>query len=141
MLVRELMTGALITARPDMPVLDARHLMIEKRIRHLLVTDGPKLLGIITDRDMRLNLPSPATSLSVWELNYLLARLTVGTVMTKAVIMVEPAREAVEAARLMLEHKIGCLAVTDGDRVVGILTESDYLRAFVLLSQSVPAGR
>jgi CBS domain-containing protein len=60
--------------------------------------------------------------------------------MTKAVVMVEPAREAVEAARLMLDHKIGCLAVTEGDRVVGIVTESDFLRAFVLLSSAPPAS-
>ena len=141
MKVHDLMTTTPTTVSPEMPVLEARELMAKGRFRHLLVVEDGALMGVITDRDIRLNLPSQATSLSVWELNYLLARLTVGTVMTKAVVMVEPAREAVEAARLMLEHKIGCLAVTDGDCVVGILTESDFLRAFVLLSQSVPAGR
>src|SRR6266496_6397851 len=108
MRVRELMTGALITARPDMPVLDARHLMIEKRIRHLLVTnESGELLGIVTDRDIRLNLPSQATSLSVWELNYLLTRLMVGKVMTESVITVGPDREVRDAALLMLDHRIG----------------------------------
>ena len=141
MKVLDLMTTSPTTVSPEMPVLEARELMAKGRFRHLLVVEDGSLQGVITDRDIRLNLPSQATSLSVWELNYLLARLTVGTVMTKAVVMVEPAREAVEAARLMLEHKIGCLAVTDGARVVGILTESDFLRAFVLLSQSVPARR
>ena len=63
--VRDLMTISCVTAPPTMPVLEARQLMLEKRIRHLLVTDGPKLVGIVTDRDIRLNLPSPATSLSV----------------------------------------------------------------------------
>ncbi len=132
MRVRELMTGALITARPDMPVLDARHLMIEKRIRHLLVTnESGELLGIVTDRDIRLNLPSQATSLSVWELNYLLTRLMVGKVMTQSVITVGPDREARDAAVLMLDHRIGALPVVDGGRLIGIVTETDLLRAFV----------
>ena len=88
MLVRALMTGAPITLPPDISIFEARRLMDGERIRHVLVTLGGDLLGIITDRDIRLNMPSPATTLSVWELNYLLARLTVGEVMTKSVIVV-----------------------------------------------------
>jgi acetoin utilization protein AcuB len=132
MQVRELMSGALITARPDLPVLDARHLMVEKRIRHLVVTDERgELAGIVTDRDIRLNLPSQATSLSVWEMNYLLTRLTVGKVMTSSVITVGPDRDARDAAQLMLDHRIGALPVVDGGRPIGIVTETDLLRAFV----------
>lgn len=132
MRVRELMTGALITARPEMPVLDARHLMVEKRIRHLLVTsEAGELLGLVTDRDIRLNLPSQATSLSVWEMNYLLTRLDVGTVMTASVITVGPDREARDAAQLLLDHRIGALPVVDGGHLIGIVTETDLLRAFV----------
>lgn len=141
MKVRDLMTTPPTTVSPEMPVLEAQALMAKGRFRHLLVVEDGRLAGVITDRDIRLNLPSQATSLSVWELNYLLARLTVGAVMTKTVVMVEPAREAVDAARLMLEHKIGSLAVTDGDQLVGIVTESDFLRAFVLLAQPAPAAR
>jgi len=129
--VKELMTAPAITAPPTMPVLEARQLMVDKRIRHLLVTDGPKLLGIVTDRDIRLNLPSPATSLSVWEINYLLARMTVESAMTRSVIMVDPRRDARGAAQLMLYHKIGALPVVDGATLVGIITETDLLRAFV----------
>ena len=131
MKVHDIMTISCITAPATMPVLEARQLMLEKRIRHLLVTDGPKLLGIVTDRDIRLNLPSPATSLSVWEINYLLARMTLGTVMTKNVVTVESAREATEAAQVMLDHKIGALPVVDRGHLVGIITETDLLRAFV----------
>jgi acetoin utilization protein AcuB len=142
MRVRELMTGALITARPDMPVLDARHLMIEKRIRHLLVTsESGELLGIVTDRDIRLNLPSQATSLSVWELNYLLTRLMVGKVMTQSVITVGPDREVRDAALLMLDHRIGALPVVDGGRLIGIVTETDLLRAFVRSADETMALR
>jgi acetoin utilization protein AcuB len=132
--VKELMTTPPITARPDTPVLEARQLMIEKRIRHLLITEGPQLCGIITDRDIRLNLPSPATSLSVWEINYLLARMTVASAMTKSVVTVDLRCDARAAAQLMLEHKIGALPVIDGVALVGIITETDLLRAFVKAS-------
>lgn len=131
MRVRDLMTANPITVTPDTSVVDARAQMNRARIRHLLVTEDDRLLGIVTDRDIRLNLPSPATSLSVWELNYLLARLTVREVMTKSVITVDAARDAREAGRLMLDHRIGALPVLDRGRLVGILTETDLVRAFV----------
>jgi len=100
----------------------------------VLITEGPKLLGIVTDRDIRLNLPSPATSLSVWEINYLLARLTVESVMTTSLVTVSPRQDTREAARLMLDHKIGALPVVDGGQLVGIITETDLLRAYVKAS-------
>lgn len=132
--VRDLMTTSPITVGPETPVLDARQLMIDKRFRHVLIADGPKLLGIVTDRDIRLNLPSPATSLSVWEINYLLARLTVASVMTKSLVTVSPRQDSREAALLMLDHKIGALPVVDGGQLVGIITETDLLRAYVKAS-------
>lgn len=133
--VADLMTKALITARPETPVLDARQLMLKERIRHLLVTeiDG-RLIGIVTDRDIRLNLPSQATSLSVWEINHLLTKLTVGEVMTRTVITIGPDREARDAAQLMLDHSIGALPVTDAGALIGIVTETDIMRAFVWLT-------
>lgn len=135
MKVDELMTRSPITVGPETGVLDARHLMVEKQFRHLLVVgvDG-RLAGIVTDRDIRLNLPSQATSLSVWEVNHLLTKLTVGEVMTKTVITIGPDRDARAAAVLMLDHKIGALPVTDGGKLVGIVTETDILRAFVWLT-------
>ncbi len=129
--VRDLMTISCVTAPPTMPVVEARQLMLAKRIRHLLVTDGPTLVGIVTDRDIRLNLPSPATSLSVWEINYLLARMTVDSVMSKDVVTTESDREAWEAAQVLLDRKIGALPVVDRGQLVGIITETDLLRAFV----------
>jgi len=132
--VRDLMTTDPITTGPQTPVLEARQLMIDKRIRHLLIVEGPKLLGIVTDRDIRLNLPSPATSLSVWEINYLMARLTVESVMTTSVVIVGPQRDARAAAQLMLDNKIGALPVLDGGQLLGIITETDLLRAFVKTS-------
>ena len=135
MKVRELMTTALVTVRPETPVLEARQRMQGERIRHLLVTseDG-WLQGIVTDRDIRLGLPSPAASLSLWEITALLARLTVGQVMSPSLVTVGPEWDAREAARLMLEHRIGALPVIHGSRPVGIVTESDFVRAFVHLA-------
>jgi acetoin utilization protein AcuB len=134
MKVEALMTTELVTVAPETPILEARRLMLERRIRHLLVCDregvDAKLLGIVTDRDIRLNLASPATSLSVWELNYLLARLTVGGVMRTALITIGPIRDSREAARIMIQHQIGALPVLDGGRLVGIVTETDILRAY-----------
>ena len=136
MKVSELMTGVnLITARPETPIMEARQLMVKPRIRHLPVTepDG-RLVGIVTDRDIRLNLPSQATSLSAWEINHLLAKLTVGEVMNRAVITTWADAEAREAARLMLDHSIGALPVTERGRLIGIITETDIMRGFVWLT-------
>ena len=142
MRVKEWMSASPTTTGPKTSVSEAREVMRRKVIRHLLVTEGERLVGIVTDRDIRLNLPSPATSLSVWEINYLLTKLTVGEVMTKAVITVEPERPIEEAARLLLEHRIGALPVVNDGRLVGILTETDLLRAFVysLSAASQPAA-
>ena len=127
----DLMTPNPITVPPTTGIFEARELMAKERIRHLLVTEGELLVGIVTDRDIRLNLPSQATSLSVWELNHLLHRLTVGEVMTRAVITVEPERDAREAAQIILDHKIGALPVLEGRQIVGILTETDFVLGFM----------
>jgi acetoin utilization protein AcuB len=131
MRVTDLMSRTVITTSSTTPVLEARALMQKERIRHLLVVDDGRLHGIVTDRDIRLNMASPATSLSVWELNHLLARLTVDAVMTRHVITIDRERDAREAARIMLDHRIGALPVLDGERLLGIITETDLLRAFV----------
>lgn len=138
MRVGDLMSRTVISAPTATPVVEARALMLRERIRHLLVVSEGRLEGIVTDRDIRLNLPSPATSLSVWELNHLLARLTVADVMTKSVIVIDAERDAREAARIMIDHKIGALPVLDRERLVGIITETDLLRAFV--GSLAPAG-
>jgi acetoin utilization protein AcuB len=129
--VYELMTGALITVGPETPVLEARQLMLRERIRHLLVTEGKRLVGVVTDRDIRMHMPSQATSLAAGEVNYLLARLPVSRVMARTLVTVEPERDARDAAQLMLQHRIGCLPVLEGQALVGIVTETDILRAYV----------
>lgn len=141
MQVRELMTGGPIAVAPQTPVFEARQLMMQARIRHLLVLDHGRLVGMVTDRDIRLNWPSQATSLSVWELNYLLAKLTVDGIMSQAVISVGPDRPIADAARLMLDHKIGGLPVIEDGVVIGILTETDIVRAFAQAAAASPAYR
>jgi len=138
MRVKDLISGPPITIAPDTPVLEARRVMQTRAIRHLLVVEHDRLVGIVTDRDIRLNMPSPATTLSVWEVNYLLARLTVREVMTTSVIVVEPDRSAQDAATLLVTEKIGALPVVDGEQLVGIVTETDFLRAFVERASLVP---
>ena len=141
MRVRELMTGTPIMVGPDTSIFEAKARMTAERIRHLIVVAGADLVGIVTDRDIRLNLPSQATSLSVWEANYLLRRLPVGKVMSKSVIVIGPDREGHDAARLMIEHGIGALPVTDAGRVIGIITETDILRAFVRAGERLESLR
>ncbi|HUP37417.1 MAG TPA: CBS domain-containing protein [Candidatus Limnocylindria bacterium] len=107
----------------------ARDLLAREKIRHLLVTGpGGALAGIVTDRDIRLNLPSRATSLSVGEINHLLTKVTVGEIMTRSVITIGPDRPARDGARLMLDYKIGALPVLDDGRLIGITTETDIVR-------------
>jgi acetoin utilization protein AcuB len=139
MTIRELMTGGLITVHPDTPVQDARNLLAKEKIRHLPVTGpGGVLAGIVTDRDIRLNLPSRATSLSAQEITHLLSRLTIGEIMTQSVITIGPDRPVREGAQLMLDHKIGALPVLDDGHLIGIITETDIVRAFV--RTTAPAG-
>jgi acetoin utilization protein AcuB len=131
-MIHELMTGGLITVRPETSVQQARDLLAKERIRHLPVTGpGGVLAGIVTDRDIRLNLPSRATSLSAQEITHLLSRLTVGEIMTRSVVTIGPDRPAREGAQLMLDHKVGALPVLDDGHLIGIITETDIVRAFV----------
>ncbi|MBI5033122.1 MAG: CBS domain-containing protein [Chloroflexi bacterium] len=125
------MTPDPITIGPDTTLPEADRLMKECGIRRLPVVENGRLVGIITLGDVREASPSNATSLSIYELNYLISRLTVGTMMTQDPITITPDTSIEAAARLMLEHKIGGLPVVDGTRVVGIITESDIFRLLI----------
>jgi acetoin utilization protein AcuB len=131
MLVEKRMKSDPITVGPQDSFRHAMNLVRQRGIRHLPVVDGGRLVGIVTDRDIRQASPSPATSLEMHELHYLLEKVKVCDIMTAKVITVTPETPIEEAARLMLHHRIGSLPVLRGPELVGIITETDILRAFV----------
>jgi len=133
MRVGQRMTRNPVSVTPRMALKAASELLQKHRIRHLPVVDRGVLVGIVTDRDIRRALPSDATSLEVHELLYLLDKVEVQGIMTKEVVTVSPDSPVEEAARLMVEKKIGGLPVLEGERLVGIITETDVLTAFVEL--------
>src|SRR5262245_3215705 len=131
MLVQDVMQTKLCTVTPETTLPEALRLTGQRGIRHLPVLDDERLVGILSDRDLKRAMASPATTLEAHELRYLLDRLRVGEIMTRAVITIGPTSPIEDAARLMVLEKIGALPVTDGDRLVGLVTETDVLRLFV----------
>ena len=133
MLVGERMSHPVISILPSMPIIDTLNLMKRERIRRTPVVKDGKMVGIVSDKDLLNASPSPATSLSVWELNYLLSKITVRDVMTKKVLTVTEDTPIEEAARIMADNKIGGLPVMRNDHVVGIITETDLFKIFLEL--------
>ncbi len=126
MRVRHIMTSPVVTIPSTTHVLDAAKLMKEKRIERLPVVDDGKLLGIVTkDRVLRAS-PSMATSLSLHEIHYLFAKLTVKEIMQRDVFTVSPEMTVENAVRLAQEKRVGCLPVEEDGRVVGIITTNDF---------------
>jgi acetoin utilization protein AcuB len=129
MLVKDYMTRHPLMADPTMSIMDAQRYMGENRIRHLpIVGDGKRLLGLVTPHSLLVD-PGRIGSLDVWEIARYLSRLTVEQVMIKAqdVITIGPDMTIEEAARVMVEKKIGCLPVLDEGVLVGIFTETDLM--------------
>jgi len=129
--VKDCMSRSPATIHSDALVRGAVEMMRKRRIRHLPVVDRERrLVGIVTDRDLRQVVFDPAVQDRLGSLGEALGTLTVRDVMTWGVVTVQPETEIRQAARLMREQKIGALPVVAGDRVVGMLTETDVLRAF-----------
>lgn len=129
--VSERMTKNVITVSPDTPFQDALNLMRENKIRRLPVVDkGGRLVGIVVEKDLLYASPSPATSLSVFEIHYLLSKIHVKDVMTKRVITVGEDCPLEEAARIMVDNKIGSLPIMRDKELVGIITETDIFKVF-----------
>jgi acetoin utilization protein AcuB len=121
----------LITITKDERMTTARKILKEKNIRHLPVVDGKKLIGLVTNMDIRKAEASPATSLEIRELHYLLDKLTVGEIMTRNVITISPDISVEEAATLLHDNKIGCLPVVEDGNLVGMLTENDVMQTLI----------
>ena len=131
MVVRNVMTSNPFTVSPDTTIAEALAIMREKGIRRLPVMKGGKLIGIVTKRRLLEVSPSPATTLSVFEMNYLLAKTVVKDIMTKEVLTVGPDMLLEQAAVLMTDNNIGGLPVLENGRLVGIITEKDIFQSFV----------
>jgi acetoin utilization protein AcuB len=129
--VKEIMTTHPITISEDEALPDAALLMKKHGFRRLPVMRGERLVGIITDRDVKEAMPSQATSLSIWEINYLLSKLKVKEVMSKPVLTVLEDASLEYVAKLLIKNKIGGVPVLWGDELRGIVTVTDLLRAFL----------
>jgi acetoin utilization protein AcuB len=135
--VRSWMTEKIITITPQTTLPEAQRIMFEHKIRRLPVVKSDKLVGIVTLGDIREAKPSDATTLSIYELNYLMDLLTAKDFMTTNPITIAPDATIGEAARLMVEHKIGGLPVVAHGKLVGILTETDLCRLLMLQPEPV----
>ena len=133
--VREWMTPNPITITPHTTLPEAHRSMDENKVRRLPVINKGKLVGIVTRGDIRAAQASEATTLSVYELNYLLDRIPAKDFMAYDPITVMPNATIGEAAHLMLQHKIGGLPVVENGELVGIITETDLCRLLMLESE------
>jgi acetoin utilization protein AcuB len=133
MFVGERMSRPVISVSPDSPINDVLAMFKKEHIRRAPVIKDGKLVGIVSERDLLNASPSPVTTLSVWELNYLISKVKIKNVMSRKVITVNRDTPIEEAARIMADKKIGGLPVVDGDRVVGMITETDLFKVFLEL--------
>ena len=131
-LVKARMTREIMTSTSEVTLPEAHRLITGHHIRRLPVVKNGRLVGIVTRGDVRGAEPSGATSLSIWELNYLLSKLKIEEIMTRNLVKISPNATIGEAAEMMLEHKVSGLPVVDGEmKLVGIITESDIFRMVV----------
>lgn len=131
MFVGTRMTRDLVTVTGDTSILKVKKLLTEYNISQIPVVEGKDLIGIIADRDIRDNSPSPANTLSVHELNYLLSEMKTKDIMTKEVVTVTPGTTIEMAAKLINEKKINSLPVVRGTELVGLITTCDLLNVLL----------
>lgn len=135
----EIMNRDLVTVDKQASLRRARRILDQHRIRHLLVVDGKRLVGIVTDRDLRQAAPSSKSPLTISERQEFMDELKVLEVMSRKLITASPATTIREAARVMVREKIGCLPVVDGNQLVGIVTQADLLEMLVRGEQATEA--
>jgi len=133
MFVRNFMTLDPAFISPDDNLTQAMHVLRKREVRHLPVIENNRLVGVVVEKDLLSNQPSRATTLSVFEIYSLLESVLVSQIMSHPAITVEGDCPLEEAARIMVEHTISCLPVMDGDKLVGIITETDIFKALVEL--------
>ncbi|MBK8902090.1 MAG: CBS domain-containing protein [Anaerolineaceae bacterium] len=133
MLVKRRMSQPVITVPPDMSVPDCLKLMQREHIRRTPVVENGRLIGIVSDKDLLNASPSDATSLSVWEITYLINKIKIKDIMTKNVLTIEEDMPIEEAARIMVDNKVGGLPVLRGGQLVGLITETDLFKVLLEL--------
>ena len=132
MIVKNVMTRNPFTINQHDPVTDAQSLMRREKVHRLpVINNARKLVGIISEKDLLYASPSPASTLNVYEMSNLLSKLKVERVMTREVLTVASETLVEDAARILVDNNIGGLPVMDGDRLVGIVTESDLFRLLI----------
>jgi len=132
MLVGERMSRPVLSVSPATPIQEALAQMRKERVsRYPVINKKGKLVGIVSEADLLHASPSDATSLSVWEINYLVSKITVERVMTTEVITVTEDTPLEEAARIMADHRVGGLPVMKGKAVIGMITQTDLFRVFL----------
>jgi acetoin utilization protein AcuB len=141
--VRDIMTTNVVTIPSSTSIADTKRIMEAHRIRRLPVVDKGKLVGIVTERRLESVSPSKATSLTVWELTYLLSETSVKEIMEKKVITVSPDMSAEKALAVAQGNKVGALVVMEEDKVVGIVTTNDFFYKIVnpVLGLGQPGSR
>lgn len=133
MLVGERMSHPVITVSPDMPIMDALDMMKREKIRRAPVVKKGKIVGIVSEKDILNASHSPTTTLSVWEFNHLLSKISVDEVMSKEVTTVREDTPIEEAAKIMADANIGGLPVMRDNQLVGLITETDLFKIFLEL--------
>ena len=132
MLVGERMKKPVITVSPETPIQEALVKMSKERVSRFPVVDKKgKLIGVVSEDDLLHASPSDATSLSVWEINYLVSKITVERVMSTDVVTVKEDTPLEEAARIMADRRVGGLPVVRGEAVVGMITQTDLFQVFL----------
>jgi len=142
MLIQDWMSKSPVTAKPSTSIMKAAKLMKENGFRRLpVIDDDGRLVGIVSDRDIKEASPSKATTLDMHELYYLLSEIKVGDIMTKTVVSIGPEDTVEKAAVLMLRHNVGGMPVIDKDnKVVGVITDSDIFKVLVSITGVLSGG-
>ena len=135
----EIMNRDLVTVDKQASLRRARRILDQHRIRHLLVMEGKRLVGIVTDRDLRQAAPSSKSPLTTSERQEFMDELKVLEVMSRKLITASSTTTIREAAKVMVSEKIGCLPVVDGNQLVGIVTQADLLEMLVRGEQAPEA--
>jgi acetoin utilization protein AcuB len=126
MIIRDIMTWDVVSVSSDTPIMEARKIMNAHNIRRLPVVDKGKLVGMISRDGITRASPSPATSLSVWEINYLVAKMTVKDIMSKNLVTITPDTTVESAVALAQSKGVGALPVVEDGQMVGIVTTDDF---------------